>query len=252
MSNTYHFARRRDEDDDDDRRPAKRNKGQPVVLALVLGGVFVLCCGGVGVIALINKKHHDQAQQEIQEADLLYSQGRQEEAVAKYKSNYHLADNKADLLRRIVEWELHKGNTNGANEWVKKGFDDGVAVTYDSAAAKAILAKVQKEHDEKVAKAKKAKEAKENAGDYSDASEIAEKAVKRKLKFPEEARITTDKYLLGDDGVWVFQGTVIAKNAFGVKSKYKWTAAIKRERDAAEPNTFEWKEVACSLVEDVD
>jgi hypothetical protein len=130
------------------RYPARASWGIPLMAgAVALPAVlFILCCGGFSVMSLWGLR---QEAQEIAQADKLYAEGKQEEAVGLYKQHpsYLLdPDGKGlDALRRIVEFEVAKGHTNEARTWTERALDKKLQVTFDNEAAKQLLDTVQQE-----------------------------------------------------------------------------------------------------------
>jgi hypothetical protein len=100
---------------------------------------------------------------ELQRADRLFAEGERTEAVRKYKSLFAFAktDEQTEMLRRIVEFELAKGDPKEARRWVVTGLDRGLAPTYSTPGAADLLAMVQAERDQKEAAAKKDRETEE-------------------------------------------------------------------------------------------
>lgn len=119
-------------------RPGKAITGIIGALALVL----LACCGSAVFFSMKNRQSQEAA---LVEADKLYAT-KPAEAVAKYKEGYPAAgDRKAEVLQRIVDHEAGAGNTAEATKWVEKGLDDKLTVSYTSAVAKDLHAKVQKD-----------------------------------------------------------------------------------------------------------
>ncbi len=80
----------------------------------------------------------------IAEADGLYQEGKHAEAVTIYKEHFTSALEKPQVLKRIVEVEIQQGNKAEAKKWIEKGLDDQIIVTYDSPAAREMLADAKK------------------------------------------------------------------------------------------------------------
>jgi hypothetical protein len=129
------------------RRPPKHPGGIPCVVWLLggLGILFALCCGGFITLATMSSSSVSRM---LTEADAKYAQGRRDEAIPTYKAFFSSCPNKGEILKRIVEYELARGNTAEAKEWIAKGLNAGIAVTYDTDAAKALVEKVKKEKEE--------------------------------------------------------------------------------------------------------
>jgi hypothetical protein len=101
----------------------------------------------------------------IEAADKLYQAGNHAAAVARYKDNYLAVEPKseAEILRRIVEYEVGKGNTKEARRWVELGLEKGLAPAYTSPAVTKLVAQVRLELEQRAAKAKAEREAEERA-----------------------------------------------------------------------------------------
>lgn len=112
-----------------------------------LAGLVILAILCSGVASWLKGR----AQESIKEADKLYAEGKQEEAVRAYKKHFSEAgDRKPELLKRIVEYELKQGDRAEARHWVEKGIDGKLEVAYDSEAARGLLADVQQERGQQV------------------------------------------------------------------------------------------------------
>ena len=103
----------------------------------------------------------DKIQREVDAADHLFADGRQEEAITKYKAVFAFADKKSqkDMLRRIVEFEATRGNRAEAKRWIESGLKLGLTPAVSTPAADAILSEAQAEHERKAAAAAKQREA---------------------------------------------------------------------------------------------
>lgn len=134
---------------------------------------------------------------------------------------------------------------------------DRVNATYETPAARELLAQVQRERAEAEAKKQAEKDAKDQAkreakekaeryGGAAEATTAAQMLVKRQLAFPAEARFS----ILGRDttqnadGSWKVAGDVTSKNAFGTKVKYRFGVTVMRQANG------DWQEVgSVSLAE---
>jgi hypothetical protein len=124
------------------------SRGGGKLLAYLVGvpvGLTFLACGGCLMVGMIGAST---ARKELKEADQQYAEGKRDEAVATYKRHFSLADDQAEILKRIVEHEVQKGNTTEAQKWVERGEKAKVAAAYESAVARELLAKVRKEREE--------------------------------------------------------------------------------------------------------
>jgi hypothetical protein len=123
----------------------KRSSLLPVGCAVLFLSLFT-CCGGFLAIGFWASW---QQTRDLAQADQLYSAGQQEEAVAIYKKYpSHLLDPDGrglDALRRVVEFETAKGHATEAKGWIDRALDKKLQVTFDSPAAKQLLATVQQE-----------------------------------------------------------------------------------------------------------
>jgi DNA-directed RNA polymerase subunit RPC12/RpoP len=84
-------------------------------------------------------------------------------------------------------------------------------------------------------------------GNRLDAEEQALVYLKRKLTFPEEADVRANDPKRVEGSTWVVGGTVVAKNAFGVRTRYRWLVTLEYEHG---PGEGTWREVDTSLWED--
>ncbi|HZT80053.1 MAG TPA: hypothetical protein VFA26_07525 [Gemmataceae bacterium] len=144
--------------------PRKRSAFWVVLAALAVPALTCgLCCGGVGAVIGIQKQQQARA---IAEADQLYADGEREEAVARYKNLFATvpADGRAEVVRRIVEHELGKGDAEEAERWLQRGLDDGLKLTFDSPAAKELLARAQRQREERGEELPAQKQAKKKRG----------------------------------------------------------------------------------------
>jgi hypothetical protein len=116
------------------------------------GGVLALGVVVVVVIAfLVNQSVKRQAESLV-EADRLLQAGKTDEAVAKYKDGYGAAgDRKAEVIRRIVDFEAGKGNNAEAKKWVERGLSDKLVLSFDSPGGRTLLADAQRDRDTKLA-----------------------------------------------------------------------------------------------------
>ncbi len=131
--------------------PAPRKRLGPLTY---LGGCGVLCvlaCGGcLGLIGW----GMGQAGADLKAGDELYAAGKRDEAVAKYKSGYAAAGSrKGEVMKRIVEHELSRGDAQEAKKWVGQALAENIEVSYDSPAANGLLAQVRREREQAAAQA---------------------------------------------------------------------------------------------------
>lgn len=149
-------------------------KALPWLLGALALGLFA-CCGSVGFFAMQSNKKKQEA---LAEGDRLYAT-KPAEAVARYKEGFDAAgDRKAEVLQRIVDHEVGAGNTAEATKWVEKGIDDKLPVSYTSAAAKELHAKVQKDKADREAAKRAEAEAKAKQRDDNKAAKDQVKANK--------------------------------------------------------------------------
>jgi DNA-directed RNA polymerase subunit RPC12/RpoP len=84
------------------------------------------------------------ANRNIEEANKLYTNGKTEEAVKLYKDNVdHAFVDKSEPMRRIVEFELDKGNDAEARTWAQKAVDAFIEPQYVSQKAKDLHAELR-------------------------------------------------------------------------------------------------------------
>lgn len=113
--------------------------------------LIVLACAGV-CVGWAN--YTQRARDDLAAADRLYAEGQRGEAVAKYKDRFaHLPnDRRAEVIRRVADHEAVSGDGAEARRWVEKGLDAKQDITYESPAARDLLARVQRERAEAEAK----------------------------------------------------------------------------------------------------
>lgn len=51
-------------------------------------------------------------------------------------------------LRRIVEFEVERGNTDEATEWINRGLQKKIVVNSDIAEVQTLVQRLKSEHDE--------------------------------------------------------------------------------------------------------
>lgn len=156
-------AQRREPVRESNREPARRD--QPRERS---GSGFRLAsCGGcltvllllllVGAVAtfVIRQKQQDA----LNEANKLWDAGQRDAAIAKYKEGFPAAaSSKGEILQRIVEYEVGKGNMQEARKWVEKGLDEKLDVKYEGQAQQ-LYAAAKKDRDELEARKKAEAEA---------------------------------------------------------------------------------------------
>jgi WD40 repeat protein len=85
----------------------------------------------------------------IAEANQDHEQGRRAEAVAVYKENFHRPslqpEQQREFLKRIVEYELQQGNKDEAQRWVKEGLGLSLDVSYETQAARDLVALIKEQ-----------------------------------------------------------------------------------------------------------
>lgn len=241
----------------------------------IVGGVFVLCGG----LCLVGSHMRQKQLDDVAVADGLYEAGRHGEAVEKYKTDFEAVgkDRQGELIKRIVEQDVAAGDMADARKWIERGRKEELIISYDSPAAKDLLADVKRaeearaaEEKARIAKAKADEEARkqeqladvkkrkeidakhDKMGHEWEAKEQAIEFAKKKLSFPEEAKIkvlnavdpaTTET----KDNAWLISGEGIGKNAFGVKIKFYWACRLKREEDE---KSFWWTEIETIVTEE--
>ena len=220
----------------------RAGKLRPVWLGVL---ALVACFGAVGCD--FNKKKREA----LAEGDRLYPTD-PAAAVAKYKEGYDAAGpRKAEVLQRIVDHEAKAGNAAEAKRWVEKGVNERVDASYETPAARDLLAQVQRERAEAEAKkqeaeAKKkaendakdqakreAKDKKERYGSYTEAMSNAEKAIRKNLPFPNDAtfRALGEPVVQNADGSWQVSGRVTTRDASGDRVTYRFRGAMLRTAD---------------------
>jgi hypothetical protein len=128
------------------------------------GGLLALGIGVVILIAVMASRDAKQRADALAEADKLFKAGKVADAVAKYnEAGYSAvpAERRAEVVKRVVDWEAGLGNRTEARKWVEKGLDDNVSLAFDTAAGKAALAEVQGEREAKLAQRRAEDEARQ-------------------------------------------------------------------------------------------
>jgi len=130
---------------------AKKTHGRsgskmPTLATLGCGALLLFgCCFFSIVYTAINSATQDS----IARADKLWDEGKKDEAAEKYRLHYSGAKNKPEIVRRMVEHHVEKGDEKEARVWEEKGRKDKLTVNYESAGAKAFVTRLQREREEK-------------------------------------------------------------------------------------------------------
>jgi hypothetical protein len=188
-----------------------------LLLLIVPGVLFWSCFGGFVFI------EHSRTTKALKEADADYAAGRHEQAVAAYKSYFSSAPNQPTILKRIVDHEAGKGNEAAAREWIGKGIDKKLEVTYDGPAA-SMYAEVKKAREEEAARERMIQQ----AGDSKDARAMAVVFVKKALRFPDGAEVEPKGWEQQGDLSWKVDGQLLAKNGFGVRGRNHFLVHMKK------------------------
>jgi hypothetical protein len=131
--------------------------------------VALMCAGVIG--GIFSARTKADAEAEIVKADKLYDQDKKAEAVAVYKDKFTYANDKAALLKRIVEFEAERNDMAEARRWIDRGLEDKIEVSYSNPALVSLQAQVKAERaqkekrkeDDRIAKEKADKAAKTEA-----------------------------------------------------------------------------------------
>ena len=207
---------------------------------------LLVCFGAVGCD--FNKKKREA----LAEGDRLYATD-PGAAAGKYKEGFDAAGpRKAEVLQRIVDHEAKPGNAAEAKKWIAKGLDEKLQVTYETPAARELLAQVQRERADDEAKKQAEKDAKEKAkreaeeknerfGSSVEAYRYTQSIVKARLQ-PYDAKFS----LVPDtkrnaDGSWTTLGAVTTPNEFGGKNKYLYKSTVRKRSDG------QWEDVETTL-----
>jgi hypothetical protein len=111
--------------------------------------MVLLVLFGVAVVAalFIRKQQRDA----INEGTRLWEAGQHDAAIAKYKEGYPSAETmKGEVLQRIVDYEVAKGNLPEARKWIERGLDEKVDASYQESASTNLLAQVKTDRADKV------------------------------------------------------------------------------------------------------
>lgn len=219
-----------------------------------MGGFLVLCllCGGA-YFWIKGKAKDDLAQ-----ADELYAAGKHDEAVAKYKRSFGFADtNKEQMIGRIVEHELRRGDAGEARKWVTKAIDQKLTVAWESDSAKGLHASITSERAAREAEAKAKKDAdlaarkerddkRKRFGDGSEAKRESQRLIRLKLFGAAEPKfyilaIRSPDYEQQPDGSWKVWGGFSTTNEIGVREKFVYTMTLLRMEDGS------WQEIDRNL-----
>jgi ribosomal protein L40E len=110
--------------------------------------VFAVMCAGV-ISGIFSARTKADAEAEIAKADKLFDQGKKMEAIAIYKEKFSLANDKAALVKRIVEFELERNDIVETRKWIERGFDEKIEVAYSNPALVTLQAQVKSERSER-------------------------------------------------------------------------------------------------------
>jgi hypothetical protein len=153
-------------------------------------------------------------------------------AVVKYKEGYDAADSrKAEVIQRIVDAEAKAGHQAEAKKWVERGLNEKLQVSYETPAARELLAQVQAERDAKERAKQEAEEKKERNGNAVDAYRHVQKVVKAELNPLEVKFGAFPDTKQNADGSWTSIGSATAKGAIGGKEKYLFKVTVRRLAD---------------------
>lgn len=141
-------------------QPRQPSSGSSRVL-LILGGALLcsifLCCG-LGMFVGLYSMQQDK--QRLAEANQQWEAGQKADAVAAYKAfidrgskNFPSDADRPVIYRRVIEYELEKGNTDTAKAWAEKALDNKVEVTSDSKVVNEFVAKVRADRERREAEA---------------------------------------------------------------------------------------------------
>lgn len=132
-----------------DSTPAPASR-QPMSCLGLIGGLFCLFVIAGLCTGVVTGLRYKGPERDIRLADIQYGKGMKEEAVRDYKK--HIAftgDSKAEVLRRIVEFESEQGNEREARKWIEQGLDEGLKVDYKAEPVKRLLATIQREREQR-------------------------------------------------------------------------------------------------------
>ncbi len=125
-------------------------KKKLVVLSSVGGVCLLLCCGGLGVLVTIFSKEKQAAQQELAEADALWTSGDKAAAVTKYRAVLQSKSRRATLqdgdkalvYGRVIDFDMETGNAESAKQLLAEAVGNKVTPSVSHPEAKALVAQM--------------------------------------------------------------------------------------------------------------
>jgi hypothetical protein len=150
----------------------------PAKAWLAVAGLAVLVVVVGSLVSLIFAADRD-----VERADQLYDEGRRAEAVALYARHpdRFWKHNGAEVrnLRRVIEFELERGDAVEARKWIDRAVERGVPLDFNSPAAANLYAAAKAERDRRLAQEAEEAAARQRARE-------AEEERKRKIREDEE------------------------------------------------------------------
>jgi hypothetical protein len=173
--------------------------------------LFSVCCAGVVTVGVMGSAADQKA---LKEADDNYAAGKDADAVAVYKNKFYAASNKPEVLKRIVEYEAKKGDSDELRKWVKKGIDDKIDAAYDSPVAQQALAALKKEKEDREAREQADREAQAKKKKEEEAARAAEAARKAEEEYDCNGLVLLKKTVEGkhDEFSITITGTVVNRS----------------------------------------
>lgn len=129
----------------------------------IAAACLLLCCGAG---TFMSWRTGERDQKELAKANRHWEAGRKDEAAAAYKaflgrdsSHFPSDADRPVIYHRLVEYELGKGDSEAAKNWVEKALDNKVELAPTNKAVADLVPVVRAEREQRVAADRKRKEA---------------------------------------------------------------------------------------------
>jgi hypothetical protein len=211
-----------DDDDSEDHPAGTKTTFQQTVYGCGSLALLLLVCSGI--FSCINSRQLE----ELAEADKLFAKGDVSAAVERYKPVYPAAGRrKAEVLNRIVSYEIGQGNQAEAEKWVGKGFHDKVEVAYQDPTAQGMLFRLQQEQADRAAREQAQREAKTREREEAAQQRLFDQLSKlvRDLQDPDGAKREEAAKALGRLGPKAKDAVPALLGTYGDQRLTVWGAA---------------------------
>lgn len=126
---------------------------KPLLLLSILGGACLfLCCGGLGLIAMLGMRVEQTTRKQLAEADDLWDKGDKAGAVGKYRdiidgsrARFLKEEDRPRAYGRVIDADMEQGNAESAKKLIAEATRNKVTPQVSHPDAKAMLAASQKE-----------------------------------------------------------------------------------------------------------